>query len=64
MSTQAHGSHGSKTLSDDAHQKDEKNKNNPGDSSGSGGGEDESSTEKNGDDSHLHDNQKSRTLKT
>ncbi len=29
----------------------------------SGGGEDDASTEKNGDDSHLHDDQKSRTLK-
>jgi hypothetical protein len=29
-----------------------------------GGGEDDSSTEKNGDDSHLHEVQKSRTLKT
>lgn len=28
-----------------------------------GGGEDDSSTEKNGDDSHLHEDQKSRTLK-
>lgn len=26
------------------------------------GGEDDSSTEKNGDDSHLHDDQKSRSL--
>lgn len=26
------------------------------------GGEDDSSTEKNGDDSHLHEDQKSRTL--
>lgn len=29
-----------------------------------GAGEDDSSTEKNGDDSHLHDDQKSRTLDT
>jgi hypothetical protein len=28
------------------------------------GGEDESSTEKEGDDSHLHDDQKAPTLKT
>ena len=27
-----------------------------------GGGEDDASTEKNGDDSHLHEDQKSRTL--
>jgi len=31
---------------------------------GEGGGEDDSSTEKNGDDSHLHDDQKSRPMKT
>lgn len=31
---------------------------------GSGGGEDDSSTEKNGDDSHLHEDQKSRTMDT
>jgi hypothetical protein len=30
----------------------------------SSGGEDESSTEREGDDSHLHEDQKSRTLDT
>jgi hypothetical protein len=34
------------------------------DGNDTGGGEDDSSTEKNGDDSHLHDDQKFRTLKT
>lgn len=33
-----------------------------GDIDDSSGGEDDSSTEKNGDDSHLHEDQKSRTL--
>jgi hypothetical protein len=32
------------------------------DTDNSSGGEDDSSTEKNGDDSHLHEDQKSRTL--
>jgi hypothetical protein len=32
------------------------------DADDAGGGEDDSSTEKNGDDSHLHEDQKSRTL--
>jgi hypothetical protein len=36
----------------------------PDDANDTGGGEDDSSTEKNGDDSHLHDDQKSRTLKS
>jgi hypothetical protein len=36
----------------------------PDSANDTGGGEDDSSTEKNGDDSHLHDDQKSRTLKS
>ena len=39
-------------------QKDDEN------TSGSGGGEDESSTEQEGKDSHLHDDQKSRSSET
>lgn len=34
----------------------------PDEADDAGGGEDDSSTEKNGDDSHLHEDQKSRTL--
>jgi hypothetical protein len=49
-------------MSDDS-EKTRKNKNKANGLPDTVGGEDESSTEKNGDDSHLHDNQKSRVLK-
>lgn len=36
--------------------------NDPAETEAAGGGEDESSTEKDGDDRHLHDDQKAPTL--
>lgn len=47
----------------DGHAYDENEQAKPAATDGdAGGGEDDSSTEKNGDDSHLHDDQKTRPM--
>jgi hypothetical protein len=54
MSSDKMNGHPSKEQSSD--------KEKPNDTGSGSGGEDESSTEKNGDDSHLHDDQKAPSL--